>query len=116
MPIGTCDPATRGEAYNEFELVNNGVRIWGRYGWDGVSTKETGCNGPIIRIWAQNNSGENRYAWFKGRRGQPKFLEMVPGFNDSWGATALFNRGFEAYYDIEGLIITETSDTPPNLR
>ena len=37
MPAGTCDPATRGEPYNQlFQAVANGeVEIEVRYGWDG---------------------------------------------------------------------------------
>lgn len=116
MPIGTCDPATRGEAFNAFELVINGVAIWGRYGWDGVSTRETGCDGPIIRVWARNDSAETRWAWFEGRRGQPKSLEMAPGFNGTWGPTVLANRGFESYADLAGLIITDSAEVPPNWR
>ena len=115
MPIGTCDPASRGAAYNEFDLEINHVRVWGRFGWDGVSVRPD-CDGPLIRIWARNDAGVTKYAWFQGRKGQPKSLEMVPGFNDSWGAAVLANRGFASYQDIEGLIITDSPDVPPDWR
>ena len=40
MPIGTCDPASRGDAYNSGELAidNGNVTIEYRYGWDGPRT------------------------------------------------------------------------------
>lgn len=114
MPIGTCDPATRGDAYNSFELVINGVAIWGRYGWDGVSTRETGCDGPLIRIWARNDAPTVKYAWFEGRRGQPKSIQIPVGYDGSLSAAQLAQRGFESKQDIEGLTITDSADVPPN--
>jgi hypothetical protein len=40
MPIGTCDPATRGEAWNlmTMSVANGDVTVDVRYGWDGPRT------------------------------------------------------------------------------
>lgn len=40
MPAGTCDPATRGEAFNVLQLsvANGDVTVTVRYGWDGPRT------------------------------------------------------------------------------
>lgn len=41
MPVGTCDPATRGDPYNVTQLAvaDGTVMVTIRYGWDGTSTR-----------------------------------------------------------------------------
>jgi hypothetical protein len=116
MPLGTCDPASRGQAYNEFETAFYGgaVIVKGRYGWDGVSTKATGCDGPLLRLQGINTSPTNTYwAWFLGRNGQARSIQMAPGFNQVVQGATLANNGFVNYSDVEaGLTITDSPISP----
>ncbi len=116
MPIGTCDPATRGQSYNEFEIAyfNGAVVVKGRYGWDGVSTRETGCDGPLLRIQGINTTPDKTYwAWFLGRNGQARSIEMPPGFNSIAQGAVLTGQGFNDYSDVEaGITITDSAVNP----
>src|SRR5687767_9641608 len=78
-----CDPAANGAEYNEVVLAageNGDVTVTYRYGWDGVSTKETGCVGPLIYVSGVNNSATTTYyAHFQGRRGTWRRISLAPG-------------------------------------
>ena len=119
MPIGTCDPASRGDAYNSGELAidNGNVTIEYRYGWDGTSTRETGCVGPFVQgtgagnrwaLRAVNNSQITYWAHFTGKRGTPRTIQMDPGFNQTYTVTQLNNNGFLDNTDLDELSITTT--------
>lgn len=124
MPAGTCDPATRGEAFNvqELSVANGDVTLTVRYGWDGVSTRETGCDGPLINgtgpaanrwaIRAVNNSATTYYAHTVGRRGQPRRYTLAAGATETVGATAAANAGYETIGDIESLTISSSPNPP----
>ena len=125
MPIGTCDPASRGDAFNSAELQFGPVNVKYRFGWDGVSTRETGCVGPLVQgtgagnRWAvavaNTSQTETWYVHFKGRRGQPKVFELPPGFSDTFTVTQLANRGFDDSTDLEDLRITNSATPPQSL-
>src|SRR5690242_1299511 len=122
MPAGTCDPASRGDAYNSGELQFGPVNVKYRYGWDGVSTRETGCVGPLVQGTAQGDRWAIRventsptdtwYAWFTGRRGQPKSFQIPPGFVGSYTVQQCSQRGFTDSTDVEGLQVTQSSLPP----
>lgn len=108
---GSCDPATWGATYHEFETEVSGVNVRGRFEWDGVSNMDTGCDGPIIRVWATNRTMAVKYVWFQGRRGRWRSIQLDPGADATWNGNVLAQRGFATAADLEGLIITD-SDTP----
>lgn len=112
MPIGTCDPATRGEPYNVTTLEYGGgmVTIDVRWDWDGVSTRETGCDGPIRRVRTTNNDTVSWYVHTIGKRGQPRDIELPAGQVRIWNATQLGNAGYETISDLENLTLS-TSQT-----
>jgi hypothetical protein len=63
MPIGTCDPATRGQAHNKTALaqeipaeIGGGAVLYEIvWDWDGVSVIPN-CNGPIVSIHVRNTN------------------------------------------------------------
>lgn len=118
MPIGTCDPASRGDAYNEGQFAqgeNGAVVVTYRYGWDGTSTRETGCIGPLIYLSGTNNSAVTYYAHFQGRRGQWRRVELAPGATvTESNRQKLRQQGFETNQDVEGLYITTDPNPPSN--
>jgi hypothetical protein len=128
MPIGTCDPASRGDVFNSGELAYGPVRVQYRYGWDGTSTKETGgCAGPLVQgtgvaanRWAikvdNTSTTETWYAHFKGRRGAPKVIDLPPNFSASFNVNQCSARGFTDSTDVEGLLITQSSIPPASLK
>ena len=118
MPIGTCDPASRGDAYNVTQLaVGNGdVMVTVRYGWDGVSTRETGCDGPLVNgtgpasnRWAVSylNAGQTTYYMHTiGRNGQARTLTLNPGASGTFTAQQAAANGYVNISDIDNLSLT----------
>lgn len=121
MPVGTCDPASRGQVFNEGALQVGPILVEYRYGWDGESTRETGCVGPLQRIRVTNLSpaeswpAQTWYVHMKGRRGQPKVFELPPSFQDTFNAAQLANRDLLDNTDLEDLQVTD-SPLPPAAR
>ena len=125
MAIGTCDPASRGDAYNSGELQFGPVNVRYRYGWDGVSTRLTGCVGPLVQGTAQGDrwairventsATETWYAWFTGRRGQPKSFQITPGLVGTFTVQQCASRGFADSTDLEGLQVTQSPVPPADL-
>lgn len=118
-PPGSCDPASRGDAYNvtEMAVANGLVDIIARYGWDGVSTRETGCDGPFVNgtgagnKWAIQVTNNDTVSWFVntvGKRGQPRHLELLPGVVNQYTATQAANNGYQTISDLDTLSITQT--------
>lgn len=117
MPAGTCDPASRGEEYTEFEQAQGGageVTVYGRYGWDGVSTKATGCVGELLMLRLTNNAAETYWVHFMGPEGStPKTIQMDPGTLDVLEGAELEAHGLYLNTDVGGMYIN-TSPTPPS--
>lgn len=109
MPIGTCDPATRGEASNEETLQRGTVLITVRFGWDGVSVRPD-CVGPILSVRVFNATGNPSW-WYKtvGKRGQPRSYEIPPGTNVTFNAGQASSRGYDTNQDFYGLELSPTS-------
>jgi hypothetical protein len=122
MPAGTCDPASRGDTWNSGQLdidggdTRGGVSVDYRYGWDGVSTRATGCVGPLNRIRVRSGASVVYYAHFQGRRGTWRRVQIDPGDNRTVGAAALTAAGFQDNTDLEGLYITQDPNPPTITR
>src|SRR6478752_9209701 len=112
MPIGTCDPATRGDPYNSqtLSMGNGQVTIDIRYGWDGVSTKDTGngCDGPLVNgtgagnVWAVRVTNNDTISWYVhtiGRRGQPHNIQFAPGSVTTYTKNTVSNNGYDSISD-----------------
>ena len=119
MPAGTCDPSTRGDAFNVMQLaVGNGdVMVTIRYGWDGVSTKATGCDGPLVNgtgsgnVWAvayQNLGGTRYYLHTIGRNGTPHTFTLNPGASGTLTKSQAASQGFVNISDCDDLNLTTT--------
>lgn len=200
MPIGTCDPASRGEAFNVFEQAQGDageVLLTVRYGWDGPrsvsvstvsgsqsitapagsfgpgdlgraisgagipagstlsavvsdtaatlsaaatatgtitatiagSTKETGCDGPLVNgtgpasnrwaVRAQNTGPTTYYAHTRKRSGQVKTYTLSPAVSPTEPTIATVtaqqaaNNGYSLRSDFDELVLT-TDPTPPS--
>lgn len=113
MPIGTCDPATRGDAFNAFDLeqhLGDGVvRIWGEYGWDGVSTRETGCNGPLNALSVSNTGTAPAYVRLPNKKKGSPFVEIPPGSSTSLSAGQRNQLGLENISDVMDALPSLTS-------
>lgn len=120
MPAGTCDPATRGDLFNVLQMaVGNGdVMVTIRYGWDGTSTRDTGCDGPLVNgtgpasnRWAvayQNLGGTTYYLHTTGRNGQPHTFTLGPGASGTLTAQQAASQGFATRLDCDDLTLTTT--------
>jgi hypothetical protein len=118
MPIGTCDPATRGDAFNVLQLsVGNGdVTVTIRYGWDGTSTRATGCDGPLVNgtgpasnRWAvayENLGATTYYMHTTGRNGQARTFTVGPGASGTLTAQQAANNGYTNRSDCDDLTLT----------
>lgn len=117
MPAGTCDPATRGDPYNVLQLAvaNGDVMVTIRYGWDGVSTRDAGCDGPLVNgsgagnVWAvayQNLGGTRYYLHTVGRNGQPHVFTLDPGAAGTLTKNQVASQGFVNRSDCDDLELT----------
>jgi hypothetical protein len=122
MPTGTCDPATRGDAFNSSTLSrgNGQVTIDVRYGWDGVSTRATGCDGPLVNgtggaanRWAVQVVNNDTVSWWVhtvGKRGLPHNYEFTPGSTTQFTVQQASNNGYDSISDFAELTLS-TSPT-----
>lgn len=132
MGAGTCDPASRGELFNLLTLSmgNGNVTADIRYGWDGISTKESvdGCNGPLYQPPNQPGNQADRWAikvinndtiswWVRtiGKRGQPRNVEFLPGTTVTFTVNQASNAGYLSIQDFSELTLS-TSPTSNQTR
>lgn len=124
MPAGTCDPASRGDAFNAGTLaggINGEVSIDYRYGWDGVSVRPD-CVGPLVNgtgpttnRWAIRyvNGGQvTYYVHTLGKRGQPRRLTLAPGDSGTFTAAQASTNGYDTNEDLSSLYLS-TDPNPP---
>lgn len=118
MPIGTCDPASRGDAFNArtLSMANGAITIDIRYGWDGVSTRDTGCDGPLVNgtggaanRWAVQVVNNDTISWWVhtfGKRGQPHNYEFTAGSTTQFTANQASSNGYDTISDFDTLTLT----------
>jgi hypothetical protein len=117
MPIGTCDPATRGQTNNMAEVDFTFddqvlVKLIILFGWDGVSVKPN-CDGPLTSIQGINLSATvTYYGWFLSKGGTARSITMPPGFNQTIINPQLRNQGFRNYSDTDGIDVTDSPISP----
>lgn len=110
--LGGCDPAERGEAWNTTVLsdANGAVTITCRWEWDRTSTRQTGCDGPILDVRVQNALSVPWYARLPGKRRGGKFIEIPPGTDQTTsGKGALRSLGLETNADFADVTLGPTS-------
>lgn len=109
MPLGTCDPASRGETYNqqtlEVELPDGSghVLIDVRFGDNGTSTFPD-CDGPIRSLWTRNTGDATAWALLPNKKKAPAWVAVNPG--DDITVTAkgtLNNLGLVNFSDAAGV-------------
>jgi hypothetical protein len=115
MPIGTCDPATRGDEFNTMELaggVNGSVVVTVRFGWDGVSIKATGCDGPVKDIRTRNTGATTHWALLPAKKNGSPWVEIPPGTDVTISSPGqLTNLGLRNYSDVAEVRITDVQPT-----
>lgn len=111
---GTCDPATRGVAYNEMQQANGPIDMYVRYGWDGVTVLPD-CDGPVLLLRGTNTSAtETWYVHFQGRKGTWRVVALAPGqVVTVTSSGTLKQMGLSTRLDLEGLLIDQTSTPEP---
>lgn len=108
MPIGTCDPATRGETYNSVTIESGPVLVDCKYGWDGVSTRETGCDGPVQSIRVRSTGTVSWYARLPNKKKGNKWIEIPPGTDVTYSGGQLNSLGLQNYSDVAGVSLAPT--------
>ena len=110
MPIGTCDPASRGEAHNQIAMEvqlpdgSGAVLIDGLWDWDGVSTRETGCNGPIVSLHTRNTGTSPAWALLPSKKKGDPWVRIDPGIDVTVTAKGTLNNlGLSNYVDLYGV-------------
>jgi hypothetical protein len=112
MPTRTCNPADWGATWAVGRLGIGPILLEWEAGWDGVSVWPE-CNGPLHSLHVLNTSTTDTwYAHFKGKRGQPKVIDIPPSTDRTFNQGQLGSRGFQDASDLGDLQILPTS-TPP---
>jgi hypothetical protein len=109
MPIGTCDPATRGDAFNSVTLekpLPNGsgsVLADVHYGWDGISVRPD-CDGPVLFLRTRNTGTQTAWAPLPNKKKPPLWVQIDPGTDVTITAQGqLNNLGLTKYSDVAGV-------------
>lgn len=104
MPIGTCDPASRGDALNvtEYAVDNGNVDVMIRWGWDGVSVMPN-CNGPLVDVRLRNSSEVTYYVNLPAKKKGLRNIEIPPGSDTTYTAQQLKQVGLDTYADTAGV-------------
>lgn len=114
MPAGTCDPASRDAEFNETELETDGIKIYCRYGWDGVSTRETGCDGPVSLLRASNSNEDTWYVHFQSTSGTWRSITLAADETREIVEPELTQLGMDSFSDIRGFYVSDDSTPPAN--
>lgn len=104
----TCNPADRGEAFNKTEMALEGgaVLVTILWGWDGTSTIETGCDGPVESIRVRNVSTVTYYANLPSKKRGNRNIAIAPGTDTVLSGNGnLRNLGLELYSDTAGVTL-----------
>lgn len=114
MPVGTCDPASRGDAYNEVDLEyplpdsTGSVLAEIRYGWDGRSVKPD-CDGPISLIHTRNTGQSPAWVLLPGKKKPPLWVQIDPGTDVTTNSPGtLKNLGLVNYSDLGDITVAFT--------
>lgn len=113
MPIGTCDPASRGEAHNELAMAvaNGQVLLSGLWDWDGVSVRPN-CDGPIVSLRTRNISQNTWWATLPNKKKAPLWVQLDPGTDVTITQKGqLNNLGIVNYTDLFGIEFVQTQPT-----
>lgn len=116
-PSGTCDPATRGQTYNQVTLeipLPNGsgsVLIDSRFGWDGTSVRPN-CDGPTQSIRTRNTGTQSAWAVLPDKKKAPHWVQIDPGTDVTVSAQGqLNNLGLTSYSDVVSVGFAFTQPT-----
>lgn len=121
MPIGTCDPASRGngETYNEFAIElplpdrSGYVLIDCRYTWDGTSTRATGCDGPVIFLRTRNTGTSTAWAMLPDKKKAPLWVQVDPGTDVTITQKGqLANLGVSSATDVQSVTFSFINPAP----
>lgn len=114
MPVGTCDPASRGEASNAVTIEERapdgtgGILVDVRFGWNGTSVRPN-CDGPVSSIRARNTSGQPAWASLPLKKRGDTWIQLAPGTDVTTTSQGqLRNLGLENYSDVAGVALTFT--------
>lgn len=104
MPLGTCDPASRGDQWNtdEYAVDNGNVVVTIRWDWDGVSQMPN-CDGPVIDIRLRNSSQLTYYCNLPAKKKGLRNIEIPPGSDTTYSGVQLKQAGLENYSDTTGV-------------
>ncbi len=113
MPAGTCDPASRGAEFNETAMETDGITIYCRYGWDGVSERPE-CDGPVSLVRASNANEDTWYVHFQSTSGIWRSITLAPDETREIVEPELTQLGMDSYSDIRGFYVSDDSTPPTN--
>lgn len=112
---GTCDPAPDPYNVTQVQKGNGDVFVEVAWGWDGVSTIETGCQGPLVGARVTNKSLTTTWYAVFPRPNRPKADPIVitfpPGFTKTYSAAQLSQVGLVTKDDVTNFQLTSI---PPN--
>lgn len=102
MGIGTCDPASRGQSFNELAQQDGPIFFVCRFGWDLVSERPN-CDGPISFLQVKNTGAVTWYAHLPNKKKGDPWVEIPPGTDTTINAGTRNQLGLENYSDVAGV-------------
>jgi hypothetical protein len=115
VKTGNCDPASRGETQNEFEID---VPIQGQPGaymavechftWDGVSVWPF-CDGPVIYLRTSNTSVVTVWALLPDKKRGDPWVAIPPGTTTITRKQDLSTLGLSNATDVQRVTLTAIS-------
>lgn len=114
MASGTCDPASRGDAFNAVTIekpLPNGsgsVLVDCHFGWNGTSLRPN-CDGPVSFLRTRNNGTQTAWANLPGKKKPPLWVPIDPGTDVTITSPGqLSNLGLTNYSDVAGVDLVFT--------
>jgi hypothetical protein len=105
--VGTCDPATRSDTYNQITIQeplpdgSGSVLVDVHFGWDGTSVRPN-CDGPVSYLRTRNTGTSAAWAWLPGKKKGATWVQIDPGTDVTVTAKGTLNNlGLTNFSDVQ---------------
>lgn len=93
----------------ELDKAGGAVKLLVNWNWDGASTPQTGCDGPVNSVQAINTTTDIYYAHLPRRVRGGTVLQLDPQANVTYTGNQLKTAGLDTHSALLGLVIDQSA-------